>query len=68
MEIGKVNQKFDSQSGTDIKVFYDKVEFVQRVAVKGKLPISLDGEVFYMGCNAQMCLPPQVERFTVLLK
>ncbi|RYX87553.1 sugar transporter [bacterium] len=68
IEFGKLQQKFDAQFGMEIAFFYNKVEFVQQVRVKGKLPITMNGEVMYMGCNEQMCLPPQVEQFSVLLK
>lgn len=68
MEVGVLRQKYDSTFGMEIKVFLGQVEFVQQVAVKGNLPVILDGEVMYMGCNAEVCMPPQVEKFKITLK
>jgi hypothetical protein len=68
IEVGKLQRKYDSQFGMEIAFFYNKVEFVQQVRVKQKLPLALTGSVVYMGCNAQMCMPPQEEKFEVILK
>jgi len=68
IEIGKIQQKYDSLFDTEIKFYYNKVEFVQQVKVKKKLPLTLTASVTYMGCNAQMCMPPREEKFKVILK
>ncbi|SMC60918.1 Disulphide bond corrector protein DsbC [Pedobacter nyackensis] len=67
-EIGELKQKYESSFGIDVKYYYNKVEFIQQVKLNGKLPVTLNGSVAYMGCNAQMCMPPQVEDFKVVLR
>lgn len=68
VEVGKMELKFDSSFGTEVRLFRNKVAFVQLITLKGKLPVMLKCNVDYMGCNAEMCLPPQTENFEIELK
>ena len=66
-EGGKLEQHFDDLFGVDVKQFSDKVDFVQKVTVKGKVKTNITGSIEFMVCNNTMCLPPKSLPFTILL-
>lgn len=42
----------------EIKYFDNKASFKQRVRLKGKTPLKVEGIVEFMVCNDSSCLPP----------
>lgn len=67
-EVGKLEQHHEKLFGVDVKQFSNKVDFVQTIAVKGKVKTSLNGTVEFMVCNDHECLPPKTQKFSISLK
>lgn len=67
-ESGKKEQKFEELFGVDVIQFSNKVNFVQKVEVKGKTKTTLTGSVVFMTCNDRECLPPTTQKFSIALK
>jgi thiol:disulfide interchange protein DsbD len=66
-ENGKLQQKHEDVFGVDVKYFNGRVDFVQRVKVKGTAKTNFSGSVEFMVCNDQQCLPPTTEKFSIAL-
>lgn len=66
-EIGKLEKHFEQLFGVEVKQFSDKVEFVQRIAVKPGIKTAITGTVTFMVCNDHECLPPTKREFTIAL-
>src|SRR5690606_12048133 len=62
-ETGILTQKQDANSNSIVGCFYEKVEYIQKVKIRGNPPIKIAGSVLYMGCNQMHCLAPQLEEF-----
>jgi hypothetical protein len=67
-EAGKLEQRHEELFGVDVKQFSNKVDFVQTVAVKGKVKTSLNGTIEFMTCNDRECLPPKSQKFSIALQ
>lgn len=67
-EIGTLEKKFDKNFGTDIAYFSNKVQFVQSVTLKVASKTKLTGEIEYMVCNDERCLPPTKVPFEVTIQ
>jgi thiol:disulfide interchange protein DsbD len=67
-EMGNIVTRHEEVFGVDTKFFADKVEFVQTVKVKGKAKTNVNGQLQFMVCNDQQCLPPSTINFSVVLK
>jgi DsbC/DsbD-like thiol-disulfide interchange protein len=65
-EVGKVISKNEEVWGGVVRYFENKVEFVQKVKIKGG-KTKLAGKVEYMVCNDEKCLPPAETEFTVAI-
>ena len=66
-EVGKLEQRFEELFGVDVKQFSDKVSFVQTIQLKGKVKTSISGNVEFMTCNDQECMPPTTQKFSIAL-
>ncbi len=66
-EDGKLLKKHEAVFGVDVKYFNGKVDFVQLVKLKGSAKTNFSGEVEFMVCNDQECLPPATEKFSIPL-
>lgn len=42
-----------------------KVDFVQKITLKGTTAKAITGSIVYQACNEQMCLPPETVNFSV---
>lgn len=63
-ESGKKKEGYDDLFGMDVVKFYEKAIFTQRVKVTDtSLPIM--GELEFMTCDDERCLPPAVEKFSI---
>jgi hypothetical protein len=66
-ENGKLVVKHEDVFGVDVKYFEGKVDFVQRVKLKGSAKTNFSGTVEFMVCNEQQCLPPATQKFSIAL-
>jgi Disulphide bond corrector protein DsbC len=66
-EKGKMVNYFDKNFKVNVKYFEGKVEFIQTVAVKGKIKTNISGEIESMICNDRTCMPPSTEKFNIAL-
>ena len=67
-EVGRLEQKYESLFGVEVKQFSDKVEFVQVVKSKTKAKTSVKGAIEFMTCNNRECLPPSTQKFSIVLQ
>jgi thiol:disulfide interchange protein DsbD len=67
-EIGKIEKKLDKNFGAEIAYFSNKVQFVQTITLKAVSKTSISGEVEYMVCNDERCLPPTKVPFEVTIQ
>ncbi len=67
-ELGKLKVEHDQSFGVDVKSFYDQVEFVQTVKLKGNVKTNISGTVEYMVCDDHQCLPPTTKSFDIKLQ
>ena len=66
-EDGKLLKKHEAVFGVDVKYFNGRVDFVQLVKLKENAKTNFSGEVEFMVCNDQQCLPPATEKFSIPL-
>ncbi|MDQ2752272.1 MAG: hypothetical protein M3R72_04540 [Bacteroidota bacterium] len=67
-EVGKLESHHEPLFGVDVKQFSNGVDFVQTVKVKGKVKTKVDGNIKFMSCNDNECLPPKNQPFSVSLQ
>jgi thiol:disulfide interchange protein DsbD len=67
-EIGSLEKKYDKNFGAEIAYFSKKVQFVQSVTLKVASKTKLTGEIEYMVCNDERCLPPTKVPFEVTIQ
>ena len=67
-EIGTLEIKFDKNFNADIAYFSNKVQFVQSVTLKVASKTKLTGEIEYMVCNDERCLPPTKVPFEITIQ
>ncbi len=56
---GKAHEEFDPNFDMILKYFDTKAVFKQKVNIKSSKDFTLNGELEFMVCNDQMCLPPE---------
>ena len=66
-EKGNLLKEFDKNFGTMLQFYADKVEFVQVVKLKANAKTSVNGEIEFMVCNDEKCLPPRKIPFSIKL-
>jgi hypothetical protein len=66
-EIGKKKEVYDANFQINVIKLEGKTQFVQRVKLVGNTP-SVKGQLLFMTCNGESCLPPQEIKFDVPLK
>ena len=64
-EIGKLEQRLEVLFGVDVKQFSGKVDFVQVIKRKVSAKTNITGNIKFMTCNDEMCLPPKSLPFTI---
>ena len=67
-EVGELQQHHEPLFGVDVKYFGGNVDFVQVVTLKSGVKTNMSGNIEFMACNDQECLPPKTISFTVQLK
>jgi hypothetical protein len=65
-EIGHKKEGFDQNFQTNVIKLEGKTQFVQKVKVVGETP-SVRGNLVFMTCNGEMCMPPTNVKFDVPL-
>lgn len=68
--VGKVAEpkpieEFDNMFGMTIKYFASSVSFKQKIKIKSKGEFTATGEVEFMVCDDEKCLPPEVVEFSL---
>lgn len=66
-EVGKLETRHEDLFGVDVKQFSNRVDFVQKIKLKGSVKTSVNGSVEFMVCNDSQCLPPETEKFSISL-
>lgn len=64
-EIGEMKTEFDPQFEMDLNFYENEVIFEHTITRKDASVSKLEGEVYYMVCNAEMCLPPTPAEFVI---
>ncbi|QEM07151.1 sugar transporter [Mucilaginibacter rubeus] len=59
--------KFEKVFNMEISFFADEVIFQQKITLKSKGPVKVKGNIHYMTCNDEKCLPPDDAGFTVIV-
>lgn len=67
-EQGKLIAEYDEAIQSKTKYYKDKVEFVQVVTLKNNTKTSVSGEVQFMVCDDNACLPPSKIPFTIAIQ
>ena len=67
-ELGKLEKVFDPNFKSEVLYFSNGVQFVQTVKLKAKVKTSISGNVEYMVCNDEQCLPPTKRPFEIKLQ
>lgn len=60
-------EEFDNMFGMTIKYFASDVTFKQKIKIKNKTEFTATGEVEFMVCDDQKCLPPEVVEFNFVI-
>ncbi len=64
-EQGKMIKKYESAWPGTVNYYEKKVDFVQVIKLKGKVKTNLSGNVEFIVCNDQECLPPSKVEFKI---
>jgi hypothetical protein len=64
-ETGKLISKYEAVWKHDVKYYENAVDFVQVIKLKSNLRTSLSGNVEFILCNDNHCLPPAKEEIKV---
>lgn len=67
-EVGKMEKFKDDKLDISANQYSNKVDFVQRVKVKGKAKTNVTGKLEYQTCDDKKCLPPKTINFSIALK
>ena len=66
-EIGKLEKYKDKTLDISANQYSQKVTFVQKVKVKGKVKTNVSGKLEFQTCDDKKCLPPKTVNFSVAL-
>jgi thiol:disulfide interchange protein DsbD len=64
-EIGKLEKYKDKELDIEANQYSNKVTFVQKVKVKGKVKTNVSGKLEFQTCDDKKCLPPKTVNFSV---
>jgi thiol:disulfide interchange protein DsbD len=67
-EVGSLEKHFDKNIKSNVAYFTKKVQFVQTVSLKVASKTRLTGEIEYMVCNDERCLPPSKLPFDIAIQ
>ena len=66
-EVGKLEKFRDEKLDISANQFSNKVVFIQKVKLKGKIKTAVTGKLEYQTCNDEKCLPPKSVPFSIAL-
>ncbi len=66
VEVGEKREAFDQNFNINVTKLSGTTQFIQKAIVKGGLG-TIKGQLLYMTCNGQICLPPKRINFDVVL-
>jgi thiol:disulfide interchange protein DsbD len=66
-EIGKLEKYKDKTLNITANQYSQKVTFVQKVKVKGKVKTNVSGNLEFQTCDDKKCLPPKTINFSIAL-
>lgn len=66
-ELGKLEKYKDDVLGVSAYQYSDKVVFVQKIKVKGKVKTAVTGKLEFQTCDDEKCLPPKTVNFSITL-
>jgi len=66
-EIGKLERYKDAKLDISANQYSQKVTFVQKVKVKGKVKTNVSGKLEFQTCDDKKCLPPKTVNFSIAL-
>jgi Disulphide bond corrector protein DsbC len=66
-EMGKLYDQFDKAINDRSRYYFNKVEFIQIITLKGNVKTAVAGEVKYMVCDDRQCLPADIAKFSIKL-
>jgi len=61
-------EKFDNIFMLNLRFFSDVAVFTQKIRLKTDEPVVISGHVTFMGCDDEMCLPPNDASFSFAMK
>ena len=67
-ELGTLEKYKDEKLDISANQYSNKVDFVQRVKIKGKAKTNVTGKLEYQTCDDKKCLPPKTVNFSIALK
>ena len=67
-EIGKLEKFKDRELNVSANQYSDKVIFVQKVKLKGKVKTNITGKLTYQTCNDKQCLPAKTVNLSIPLQ
>lgn len=67
-ELGKLEKYKDEKLDISANQYSNRVDFVQRVKIKGKAKTNVTGKLEYQTCDDMKCLPPKTVNFSIALK
>lgn len=65
---GKPKEEFDPNFDMVLKWFSKKADFVQPITIHSEKDFTLTGELEFMVCNDEMCLPPEIVEYSIPIK
>jgi thiol:disulfide interchange protein DsbD len=66
-EQGKLEKFKDDRLGISANQFSQKVDFIQKIKIKGKAKTNVTGKLEFQTCDDKKCLPPKTVNFTIAL-
>lgn len=66
-EVGKLEKYKDTKLDISANQYSQKVVFVQKVKLKGKVKTNVSGKLEYQTCDDKKCLPPKTVNFSIAL-
>ncbi len=57
-------EKYDDIFMMNLRFFSDEATLTQKIRLKNDEPVEISGYVLFMGCDDEMCLPPNEAEFT----
>ena len=67
-EVGKLEKFKDEKLDVSANQYSQKVNFVQKITLKGKAKTAVAGKLEFQTCDDKKCLPPKTVSFSVPLQ